>query len=78
MKVWSPEGDLLSTQGHHHGAVECILTIVQPDLLTYTASADGSVYKFHLEATSGKFDEDSASELRLDSQTGARKFLSDV
>lgn len=75
MKIWSHQGDLLSTNGHHHGAVECILTILQPELIICTASADGSVHKFHLDPTGGKLAEDSAKVLRLDGQTGTYKDL---
>ncbi|GMH33735.1 hypothetical protein BSKO_01569 [Bryopsis sp. KO-2023] len=70
VKVWNREGEILSTSGHHHGAVECVLALQHPIFTVYTGSADGSVFRFQPNALDGKLDDGSGAPLRAESQAG--------
>lgn len=70
VKVWSREGIAVSSSGHHHGAVECILAVSLPIFTVYTASSDGSVFKFTPDVETGKIEEGFGATIKVEAQAG--------
>jgi hypothetical protein len=72
VKVWAPDGSIITGSGHHHGAVECLIATLQGSGVWryWSGSSDGTIFAWADESGTGRIDEAAGKVLKSEAQKG--------